>query len=86
MDYRKTRNVLQPYKEKLQRAENTLTEAQEVYVDMRQEMLKTKAALEETVESHKVALKKSNTIEGEVKVFNTQIKCTMYMQWWYHIV
>ena len=68
MDYRKAKIVLQPYREKLQRAEDTLTEAQEVYVEMRQEMLMTKAALEETVDSHKQALKKSNAIESEVKV------------------
>uniref|UniRef100_A0A1X7TIU7 AAA+ ATPase domain-containing protein n=2 Tax=Amphimedon queenslandica TaxID=400682 RepID=A0A1X7TIU7_AMPQE len=76
VDYRKTRSILEPFKEKLQRAENTLTEAQEVYVDMRQEMLNTKAALEATVESHKVALKKANAIEGEVKLVEEKIAST----------
>lgn len=76
MDYRKAKIVLQPYREKLQRAEDTLTEAQEVYVEMRQEMLMTKAALEETVDSHKQALKKSNAIESEVKVCeNNNVLC-----------
>lgn len=42
--------------------------AQEVYVNMRQEMLKTKSTLEETVDYHKEALKKAKSAETEVKV------------------
>ena len=68
VDYRKSKGTMKPHQDKLKQAEQTLLSAQEVYVNMRKEMLKTKAALEETVDYHKEALKKAKTAETEVKV------------------
>lgn len=68
VDYRNVQATLYPYNNRLAHAEDTLKSAQEVYVDMRQEMLETKATLEETVDNHKEAVKKAKAIEGELKV------------------
>lgn len=68
MDYRRIKSYIQPYKNRLALAENALSNAQKVYVTMRQEMLETKAALEETVEKHKAAQKVAKAIECQVEV------------------
>ena len=68
VDYRKAKGTIQPHQDRLKQTEQTLLSAQEVYVNMRQEMLKTKSTLEETVDYHKEALKKAKSAETEVKV------------------
>ena len=68
VDYRKAKAAVQPYRDQLREAEETLTFAQEVYVTMRQDMLATKAALEVQHIQHKEALKKFKAIEADVKV------------------
>ena len=49
-------------------AENALLNAEKVYVKMRNEMLQTKATLEEVVQSHKKAQKLVKAADSEVQV------------------
>ena len=73
VNYRKAKAAVQPYRDQLTLAEKTLTGAQEVYVKMRQEMLATKATLEETVQQHKEAVKKAKVAEADVQVYRNII-------------
>ena len=69
VDYHKAKAFVQPYRNEVKKVEVTLRAAQEVYVSMRQEMLTTKATMEETVVSHHDVLKRAKNAEAEVQVY-----------------
>ena len=71
VDYRKAKSTVQPYRDQLNEAEETLTCANEVYVTMRHDMLATKDDLEAQHLKHKEAVKSCKTAKTAVQVHCT---------------
>ena len=68
VDYRKAKTSVQPFRDQLKQAEETLANANEVYVTMRHDMLKTKDNLEAQHLQHKEAVKTLKSAKTAVQV------------------